>query len=377
MRVAFYAPLNPPEGATPSGDRLIASMLMSALRDAGYVVRSASRLRAFDRAGDASRQSRLAGLGARLAARLARRLASDPPDVWLTYHLYHKAPDYVGPAVATALDIPYAVVEASVTPSAATGPWALGHLAVLDALGRADLVIGINPKDREGVLPWLDPLARYMETPVFIDGAAYRAASNERIAHRRSFLASTGARPEAALLLSVGMMRSPDKLASYRVLAEALSRITDRDWRLAIAGDGPLMAEARALFAPLTHRVTFLGRVAYDRLPALYAGADLLVWPAIKEALGMCFLEAQAAGTPVVGADRPGVAGLVRDGETGLRPAYGDAAAFAQAVASLIDDRPRLLAMRPAASRHAYVGHDVETAGPRFAALVGSLVKIP
>jgi glycosyltransferase involved in cell wall biosynthesis len=137
------------------------------------------------------------------------------------------------------------------------------------------------------------------------------------------------------------------------------------------------MTEARALFARLDGRVTCLGHVAYDHLPSLYAGADLLVWPAIKEALGMCFLEAQAAGTPVVGASRPGVADLIRDGETGLLPAYGDASAFAHAIVTLTADRPRLETMRAAASRHAAANHDLASAGPRFAALVASLVKTP
>lgn len=377
MRVAFHAPLNPPDGPTPSGDRLIARMLMRALQEAGHEVAVASRLRTFDRTGDPTRQQRIAEVANRLAARLVRRLASRPPDLWLTYHLYHKAPDHLGPVVARAFGIPYGIVEASVTPAAASGSWAFGHRAVVAALGEADLVIGINPKDREGVQPWLKPGARYAETPVFIDGTAFRTAAKVRAAHRRSLIAATGARPDTTLLLAVGMMRSADKLSSYRLLADALSHITDRDWHLAIAGDGLLMSEAQALFASLEGRVTFLGRIAPDRLPALYAGADLLVWPAIREALGMCFLEAQAAGTPVVGSDRPGVTSLIRDGETGATPTYGDPGAFADAVTQLIDNPSHLEAMRVAAARYATTDHDLTTAGPRFTALIASAVKAP
>ncbi len=185
-------------------------------------------------------------------------------------------------------------------------------------------------------------------------------------------VAATQASPDPALLLAVGMMRSKDKLDSYRLLADALQRVKCRDWHLAIAGDGALIGEAKAAFGPLRDRVTFLGRVPYERLPALYAGANLLVWPAIKEALGMCFLEAQAAGTPVIGANREGVASLIRDGETGLLPDYGDAAAFARAIETLLGDRARLRSMRTAASRNADEYHDLATAGPRFAALVAS-----
>lgn len=377
MRIAFYAPLNPPDGPTPSGDRLIGRMLVRALEDAGHDVTLISRFRTFDRTGDMERQARLADLGARLATRLRGQHRKRPPGLWLTYHLYHKAPDHLGPHFARAFNIPYVVVEASVAPSAADGPWAAGHGHVIDALKQANLVIGINPRDRGGVLPHLVSGARYEDAPVFIDGVAYRAAATRHDANRRALLAATQAPPDSALLLAVGMMRSKDKLDSYRLLAKALTQSDRPDWHLAIAGDGALIGEARVAFAPLGHRVTFLGRVPYEELPALYSGADLLVWPAIKEALGMCFLEAQAAGTPVIGANREGVATLIRDGESGLLPAYGDAEAFARATLTLLEDRLRLKSMRATAARNALERHDLATAGKRFASLVSSAARGP
>ncbi|MEZ5926137.1 MAG: glycosyltransferase family 4 protein [Hyphomicrobiaceae bacterium] len=377
MRIAVYAPLNPPDGPTPSGDRLIGRMLIRALEDAGHEVCLASRFRTFDRNGDRERQARISRLGARLASRYLRRLERSPPDLWLTYHLYHKAPDPIGPLVSCALSIPYVVVEASLTPSAAAGPWAAGHAEVVAALARADLVVGINPRDRPEVARHLRPGATYAEMPIFIDGAAYREAATQREAHRQQLRTALGARPEQAVLLAVGMMRSRDKLDSYRLLAAALERMPRRDWHLAIAGDGPLQAEAHEAFARLAERTTFLGRVDASGLPSLYAGADLLVWPAIKEALGMCFLESQAAGTPVVGARREGVASLVCHGQTGLLPNYGDPSDFAKAVGELIGDRQTLTAMREHAFRNAWEHHDIKTAGPRFAALLASIGSKP
>jgi glycosyltransferase involved in cell wall biosynthesis len=374
MRIAFYAPLNPPDGPTPSGDRLIGRMLMRALTDAGHEVTLVSRFRSFDRSGDATRQARLAALGARLAQRILKQHDINRPDLWITYHLYHKAPDHLGPVVARDLGIPYVVVEASVTSDAA---WTEGHKSVVRALGQARLIVGLNPRDRPGVLPHLRSEARYVETPAFIDGSAYRAAADARDANRRALRTLTGAPPDSALLLAVGMMRSKDKLDSYRLLAAALEQVDRGDWHLAIAGDGALMNETCQVFAPLREFVTFLGRVPYEGLPSLYAGADLLVWPAIKEALGMCFLEAQAAGTPVIGADREGVASLIDAGESGLLPCYGDTAAYARAIESLLTDRDRLEAMRRTASRNAFVHHDLATAGPRFAALVASALGAP
>ena len=107
-------------------------------------------------------------------------------------------------------------------------------------------------------------------------------------------------------------MRTRDKLDSYRVLAKALVLLKDRPWRALLVGDGPARAEVEALMAPLNEggheRVRFAGALPREALPALYAGADLYLWPAINEAYGMTFLEAQAAGLPVVAGRTGGVA---------------------------------------------------------------------
>ena len=108
MRVAFYAPLKSPDHPVPSGDRRLAQALLQALHIAGHEAFVASRFRSFDADGDEIRQQRVSRLGLRLAQRVTSRLRDKTvrPDVWFTYHLYHKAPDWLGPAVSNALDIP-------------------------------------------------------------------------------------------------------------------------------------------------------------------------------------------------------------------------------------------------------------------------------
>ena len=59
MRIAFHAPLKPPDHPVPSGDRRMAQLLMAALAARGHEVALATRLRSFDRDGDARRQARI------------------------------------------------------------------------------------------------------------------------------------------------------------------------------------------------------------------------------------------------------------------------------------------------------------------------------
>jgi glycosyltransferase involved in cell wall biosynthesis len=293
------------------------------------------------------------------------RLARDHPDrptAWVTYHVWYKRPDWLGPAMSRALDIPYVIAEASYAPKRAGGVWDLGHRATEAAVRAADLVLTLNPDDAPCLAPLLAGPQVMTTVPPFLDAGPFRAAASERPTHRAALRRRYGWPADAPVLLAVAMMRPPDKLASYRVLADAMRVLTDRDWRLLLVGDGEARAEVERLFAPQGARVAFAGAQAADVLPTLYAAADLYVWPAINEAYGISLLEAQAAGLPVIAGHTRGVPAVVAEGETGLLPKLGDAAAFAAGVRTLLDDPPRRAAMGKAAARRIAHDHDLAAA---------------
>lgn len=340
----------------------MARLLMSALDLAGHRVDLASRLRSWDGTGDEARQARLAHLGGRLAARLLRRYRAHPgtrPEVWFTYHVYYKAPDWIGPAVSRALDIPYVIAEASLAMKRATGPWARGHEATLQALSQASAIAALNPADISALVDHA-PLHRIAP---FLDAAPYRAAAAKRGACRRETAGAHGLDPAQPWLLAVAMMRRGDKLASYRLLAGALKRVADRPWRLLIAGHGPARHEVEQAFSwAAPGRVIFLGAVSSEALAGLYAACDVLVWPAINEAYGMALLEAQAAGLPVVAGASGGVAAMVRDDVTGVLAPPGDEAAFAGALGALLDAPERRRFLSEAAQAHVGAHHGLAQA---------------
>jgi glycosyltransferase involved in cell wall biosynthesis len=368
MRVGFYAPLKPPDHPVPSGDRLMARLLIDALRLAGHEVQVMSRFRSRDGAGDPARQARLAALGRRLADRIPR---AAPPDLWFTYHLYHKAPDLIGPAVADRLGIPYVVAEASFAPKQAAGPWAAGHAAVRTALGRANAAIGLNPADADCVRPLLADPTRYHALPPFLDIAPFEAARDRRDETRAALARAQDLDPDEPWLVAVAMMRPGDKLASYRLLGQALACLLDRPWRLLVIGDGSARDAVAEALAPLGRRVAWLG--ALDEVIDTVAAADLLVWPALREAWGMALLEAQAAGLPLLAGRVGGVPAIMVEGETGLLAPEGDAGALADAVAALLDDPDRRHAMGRAALDHVARTHALPAAARRLDAILRSL----
>jgi len=83
--------------------------------------------------------------------------------------------------------------------------------------------------------------------------------------------------------------------------------------------------------------VRLQGRVPHEQISAVYAAADLFVFPSVTETQGLVLWEAQAHGLPCVAVNEGGAPESVRDGVDGLL-VPNDAQAFAQAVIQLLRD---------------------------------------
>ncbi len=355
MRIAFYAPMKSPTHGTPSGDRRVAGLLMDALARAGHRVEVASTFRSYDPEGDAARQAAVREQGVALARRMVAQWRDAPraarPDLWFTYHVYYKAPDWLGPEASAGLAIPYVISEASYAPKRAGGPWALGHDAAGEAIRRADLVLCPTRDDIAGLAALRTRPESLVPLPPFLDPAPFAAAARERAPHRARLAEAHGIDPAVPWIAVAGMMRPGDKLASYRALAAALARALDLPWRLLVAGDGPARAEVEAAFAAaIRGRAVFLGELGLAEIAQAFAASDFYLWPAVNEAYGMAMLEAGAAGLAVVSCALRGVPDVVQDGKTGLLAPPGDEAALAQAVRALLADPARRAAMGGAAA---------------------------
>lgn len=325
MHIGFYAPLKAPDHPVPSGDRQMARNLVAALGAAGHKVELISRLRSFAPQPDAPPLEELRRTAATELDHLTAAWV-DPvrrPELLFTYHLYYKAPDLLGPSLARRFGLPYATAEATLSGRRSTGPWGERQTIVAEAVGAAALNICFTARDRDG-LAAVAPPGSLLDLPPFIDATAFAPAQR---------------RPGGPVrLVTVAMMRPGDKLDSYRVLAAALDRITPLDWNLTIVGDGPAYAEVAAALAKWpAARIHWAGAVPADAVVEHLHAADVMVWPGLGEAFGVCYLEAEACGVPVVAVRNAGTPSVVVHEETGLLTA-SDPADYAVALARLIGD---------------------------------------
>jgi glycosyltransferase involved in cell wall biosynthesis len=87
---------------------------------------------------------------------------------------------------------------------------------------------------------------------------------------------------------------------------EALSRL-HRDgltnWTYTVIGDGNQRADLQALVHEfgLDSKVEFAGARPHEEIPQYLAAADVFILPSYREAFGIAYLEAMAAGLLVVG----------------------------------------------------------------------------
>jgi len=110
--------------------------------------------------------------------------------------------------------------------------------------------------------------------------------------------------------------------------------------KLLIAGDGEdrekLQHIARGL--GVETRVTFAGHVSHRELPALLHIADVFVRPSLIEGMGSAFIEAFAAGVPVVATAVGGIPDFLTDNVTGVFCDVRDPKSVAAAVQKYLDD---------------------------------------
>jgi phosphatidyl-myo-inositol dimannoside synthase len=161
-----------------------------------------------------------------------------------------------------------------------------------------------------------------------------------------------GARPVVLTLARLVSRKGHDLV--IRALAEVRRAVPDVLYVIAGAPNPPYEERLAALAREcgVEDAVRFLGYVEPDVLPDLYAASDVYVMPSRHlegdgnfEGFGISYLEANACGLPVIGADTGGVADAIVDGQTGYLVPPEDVPQLADRLRRLLEDPAAARAM--------------------------------
>lgn len=351
----------------------MARQLLSVLRTIADEVRLASEFRSYSGQPDSKVLDQRRADATAHAEDLIAQWQSEQwrPDIWFCYHPYYKAPDWIGPRVCRHYSARYVTAEASFSPRRSEGAWSSWVNDLRAGLQISDVHFYMKQRDVAGLehvtasrTEPRGPSARLVHLPPFIDTAPYGDRTGDR---------ATGG---PVRLATIAMMRSDVKLRSYRFLASALTRIAHLDWHLDIIGDGDARREVEAAFNPIdATRVTFHGRLEAAAIRDWLARCQAYVWPGFGEAYGLAYLEAQAAGCPVIAQCAAGVPEVVRDGDTGLLTPEGDVAAFAEALERIIRNPVLAAELGSNARRFVRTHRSVESARSILARTLPGLLR--
>ncbi len=182
-----------------------------------------------------------------------------------------------------------------------------------------------------------------------------------------------GIGPEEVVFITVARL---EPVKGVDVLVDAWRLLAAAAPRLLIVGDGgerPRL-EHRAGDAGLSDRIVFLG--ARADVPDLLHAADAFVLASRNEGMGRVYVEAMAAGLPVVGTDVGGVGCVVQDGVSGILTPPETPAAIAAAVARLAADPAERGRMGEAGRRAVYPEFDEAFMVERIARLYAQALDV-
>lgn len=114
-----------------------------------------------------------------------------------------------------------------------------------------------------------------------------------------------------------------------------------QNFKLKIIGSGPLekVLKLKIKNLKLEGRVEMLGDVKHENIPEHLHASDIFVRPSLSEGQGISFIEAMAAGLPVVATPVGGIPDFLKDGETGLLVEPRNPRQIAFQVQKLVSDR--------------------------------------
>jgi phosphatidylinositol alpha-1,6-mannosyltransferase len=221
--------------------------------------------------------------------------------------------------------------------------------SVLHRIGDGtDVVTFVSRYTRSRFAPAFGPGAALEYLPPGVDSDRFRPDPAARAELRERY--RLGERPTVVCLSRLVPRKGQDML--IRALPSIRRRADGA--ALVIVGGGPYLETLRKLAreSGVADHVIFTGGITGGELPAHHAMADVFAMPCRTrgagmdvEGLGIVFLEASAAGVPVVAGDSGGAPEAVQHNKTGLVVNGNSVEEIGNAISELLTDRDRAAAM--------------------------------
>ena len=205
------------------------------------------------------------------------------------------------------------------------------------AVKEARLVTAVSRHTRSRLLEWSDAdPARVRVLPNTIHAIGRRQAKPPALVARHGL---EGKR----VILTVGRLSPAERYKGHDRVIAALPAVAERvqDVAYLIVGSGEDAERLRGLAVEkgVADRLVFAGQVADAELSDYFNVADVFAMPSTGEGFGIVFLEAAAAGLPVIGCGRDGSRDALAEGRAGAMVDPGDGAALAAAIVAGLEGR--------------------------------------
>ncbi|MFH0955624.1 MAG: glycosyltransferase family 4 protein [Candidatus Falkowbacteria bacterium] len=161
-------------------------------------------------------------------------------------------------------------------------------------------------------------------------------------------------------------------------IIKALEHLPD-NIKLLILGVGPDESSLKSLVKnlKLENRVLFLGQVNQEYLPKYLKISDIFIRPSLAEGLGISFLEAMAAGVPVIATPVGGIVDFLRDGQTGLFCEVRNPKSIAQKAKIYLENKELTETIKINARELVIKNYDWDLIAEKMKSIFNSVIKSP
>lgn len=220
------------------------------------------------------------------------------------------------------------------------------HSWLKDYLQRCHHIVVPSESMREILVDEYGLVGPYTIIPTGIDLAPYHQADGKAVRKSHGW-------DNDRVMVSIGRL-AQEKNWDLLLEATAQSLKQHPDLRLVLLGDGPQRSELEELARDLeiAERVSFIGEVDFDEVPAYLKAGDFFGFASTTETQGLVTMEALAAQLPVVAVDASGTRDIVQHEKQGLL-VDEDPHALAAGIDRLLADKRLFRRFRNAAQARA------------------------